>query len=63
MKRRNFELTYMVPKGTDEQIFKRVVRTFQTKLSDEQIKKNVFETERAAGHWPLDFIFLNIDEV
>ena len=63
MKRKTFELVYMVPSGTDEKIYKRIVRTFQTKLTNDQIKKNVFEAERAAAHWPLEFNFLGVDEV
>lgn len=63
MKRRNFKLIFMVPKGTDEIIKKRVVRTFQIHLSIEQLKNNIFEVERAAGHFPLEFTDIGTDEV
>lgn len=63
MKRRNFKLVYMVPVGLDEIIKERVVRTFQKGLSVDQIKKNVFEVERCAGHWPLEFTEIQSDEV
>ena len=63
MKRKNFKLVYMVPKGTDEQIFERIVRTFQVHLKDDQIKSHVWQIEKALGHWPLEFKFLGVDEV
>lgn len=63
MKRRNFKLVYMVPKGLDEIIKERVVRTFQTKVSFQQLKNNIFEVERAAGHFPLEFTDISTDEV
>lgn len=63
MKRRNFKLIYMVPRGSDEIIKERIVRTFQTNLSLQQLKNNVFEVEWAAGHFPLDFVDIGTDEV
>jgi hypothetical protein len=63
MKRKNFKLVYMVPKGTDEIIKERDVRTFQVDLSNDKIKESVFEGERAAGHFPLEFIFKGTDNV
>lgn len=63
MKRRNFKLVYMVPSGLDEIIKERIVRTFQTSLSIQQLKNNIFEVERAAGHFPLEFIDVGTDEV
>lgn len=63
MKRRNFKLVYMVPVGLDEIIKERVVRTFQTNLSFQQLKNNIFEVERAAGHFPLEFTDIGTDEV
>lgn len=63
MKRRNFKLVYMVPIGLDEIIKERIVRTFQTSLSIQQLKNNIFEVERAAGHFPLDFVDVGTDEV
>lgn len=63
MKRKNFRLIYMVPRGTDEIIKERIVRTFQVGLSDDKIKQNVFNTERASGHFPLEFNFLGVDDV
>lgn len=63
MKRRNFKLIYMVPRGSDEIIKERIVRTFQTNLSLQQLKNNVFNVERAAGHFPLDFVDIGTDEV
>lgn len=63
MKRRNFKLVYMVPIGLDEIIKERIVRTFQMNLSFDQLKKNIFEVERAAGHFPLEFTDVGTDEV
>lgn len=63
MKWRNFKLIYMVPKGTNEIIKERIVRTYQIHLSIEQLKQNVFEVERAAGHFPLEFTDVGTDEV
>lgn len=53
----------MVPSGLDEIIKERIVRTFQTSLSIQQLKNNIFEVERAAGHFPLEFIDVGTDEV
>ena len=63
MKRKSFKLIYMVPRGLDEIILERTVRTFQVTLSNDQIKENVFEVERTAGHFPLEFKFIGIDNV
>ena len=63
MKRKIFKLVYMVPKGTDEIIKERTVRTFQLNLSNDQMKESVFEDERAAGHFPLEFTFKGADNV
>lgn len=63
MKRRNFKLVYMVPKGLDEIIKERTVSTFRFDLSNDQIKEITFEAERASGHFPLEFTFKGVDNV
>ena len=63
MIRRNFKLVYMVPVGLDEVVKERIVRTFNTMLNFEKIKKIIFEAERSAGHWPLDLVELEQDDV